>query len=279
MTTPAQSALSVTTLCFLAGVHWACAREEPQIVKVAPRQLAVSVTCDAAKSAVNSSTFASLGVEDRDQVLITIGACAAAEHNKEHPDDPQIIVVGANPNLTYSDDKVFMKTIPLKQTQAVQLICEFVGRATFAFLNKSTPVAASPKVLVGAAGATTDKGPVECGAFLRELGKDNPMVVFAPQIISGVPVTINVLRMIGAQKPAAEVQQQVDEVDKVAGNVVARGEGEVKSRPLILLAGPAASLVTGSLKISPLPKANVSCKLTMRCELIGANARCHNMCD
>jgi hypothetical protein len=258
-------------LCALVCSDSTAYADEPVTVDVAPRQLAVGLTCQTAKSVVVSPGFASLSSDERDQALIMMANCATAEHNQEHPDDPQTVVVGADPNS--GGDKIFFKTISLKTAQEVRDACRVVGQATFAFLNATTNVAPPVKVVVGVAGAATNQGGVQCDAFMDGLQHNNPMVVFAPQIISGAAITVKILSMIGAKAPAAAIQNEVNKIGQQAGNTLAHGVQEIKDHPLILLAGPAAVIA------APIaPKVHVSCKLQVKCEWHGLKSSCHNMC-
>jgi hypothetical protein len=165
---------AMALLVLTTNAHTARA-QDTQTVNVAPRQLAVSLTCDNVKKVIQSASFASLSAEDRDQALIVLADCATAEHNQEHPNDPQVTIVGADPNA--SGDKVFFKTISRKQADQVEAACHLVGQATFAFLNAATTVTPPIKVLVGVAGAATDQGGIQCYAYMNALQNNNPMVV------------------------------------------------------------------------------------------------------
>jgi hypothetical protein len=207
-----------------------------------------------------------------------MGHCAAAEHNQEHPDDLQAVVVGPDPQGT--DDKIFFKTIPVGQADQVHAVCLRAGQAAFAFMNAADNIAPPIKVVVGAVGAATDNGAVDCDGYLHALQKDNPFVILVPGIISGSAVTVKILDMIGAKRPAAEVQAAVDNVGHQAGNVLAKGADEIKKHPLILLAAPAAPLVAlAAATHVPLPTVHVSCKLQVRCSFHGLHSSCKNMCS
>jgi hypothetical protein len=84
----------------------------------------------------------------------------------------------------------------------------------------------------------TSSGKVDCDGFLRATGADNPLVVLAPNAISGSAISVHILNMIGLKKPATEVQAAVDNLGhQVAGSVTLSTE-EVRAHPQIVLGRP-----------------------------------------
>jgi hypothetical protein len=73
-------------------------------------------------------------------------------------------------------------------------------------------------------------GKVDCDGFLRATAADNPLVVFAPAVITGTTISVRILDMIGHHKPPAEVQAAADQLGPRVAGSVALGADEIRER-------------------------------------------------
>lgn len=207
---------------------------------VSQRQFVTSVKCQDVYGLPEKPDFVNKSPDERDEILISIASCAAAEHSKANPTDPQVVLVAADPN---SPEGVTFKTLSQKDGQKIHDACVTVAKGVFAYLAAASSTSVIGAPIVGGIAIATNNGKTDCDSFVHGAEIGSPLIVLAPDIISGAGVTVHVLRMIGLKKPAAQVQAEVDNVGKQAGAALAKGFNEVKKNPMILI-NPAAAVAT-----------------------------------
>jgi len=206
---------------------------------VAQKQLVSGTNCQTAAHATSKPDFPSKSAQYRDDVLITTRYCSATAHNQVNPTNPEIVVVGADPNAS-GGGKIFVKTIAKNDAKKVHDTCVLAGKATSAYTQASPTPTSQPDEATAGADVQTSSGKVDCQDFLRATDAANPLVVLVPGAISGSVISVHILNMIGLKKPGTEVQAAVDDLrHQVSGSVAMSGE-EIRKRPQLVLesAGP-----------------------------------------
>jgi hypothetical protein len=205
---------------------------------VAQKQLVSGTNCQTAANPPSKKPgFLSSGAEYRDDVLITTRYCGATAHNQLTPTQPEIVVVGADPDAS-GDVKVFIKTISKNDAKKVHDTCVLAGKATFAYVQPPTTTTAQADAVIAGVDVLTSSGKVDCDGFLRTTGADNPLVVVAPSVISGSAISVHTLNMIGLKEPATEVQAAVDNLGHQVASSVALTADEIRKHPQIVLGPP-----------------------------------------
>jgi len=200
---------------------------------IAQKQLVSRTNCQTAAYAASKPDFLSKSVEYRDDVHITTRYCSATAHNQLTPTKPQIVVVGANSDAS-GEDKVFFKTIPLKDPKKVHDACVLAGKAAVAYPQAAAGTTPQTNAVIVGADVLTDSGKVDCEDFLRATAADNPLVVLAPSVLSGTAISVPVLNMIGHKRPATEVQAEIDNLGHQVAGSVAMSADEIREYPQII---------------------------------------------
>ena len=230
-------AAAAATFFLAYGVMISADTGTPVRPVIAQKQLVSGTNCQTAAHATAKPDFLSKSAEYRDDVLITTRYCSATAHNQLTPTKPEIVVVSADPNAS-GGTKIFVKTIVRNDAKQVHDTCVLAGKATFRFTQAPTAVTPPADAVVAGADVLTSSGKVDCDDFLRATGTANPLVVFAPSVISGFAISVHILNMIGLKKPGSEVQAAVDNLrQQVAGSVATSGE-EIRKQPQIVLESP-----------------------------------------
>jgi hypothetical protein len=194
---------------------------------MAQKQLVSGTNCQTAAQATAKPDFLSKSAAYRADVLVTTRYCSATAHNQLTPANPEIVVVGADPNASGAD-KIFVRSIPKSDATKVHDTCVLAGKAAFAYTPQADAASAGTDV-------QTSSGKVDCADFLRATDAANPLVVLVPSAISGSAVSVHILSLIGLKRPGTEVQAAVDELGhQVQGSVAMSGE-EIRKHPQIVL--------------------------------------------
>ena len=202
---------------------------------MAQKQLVSGTNCQTAADAAAKPDFLSKSAEHRDDVLITIRYCSSTAHNQLTPNEPEIVVVSADPGAS-GDAKVFFKTIPRNDGNKVHDTCVEAGKATLAYLQASTTATMSQAdAVIAGADVLTGAGSVDCEDFLRATEANEPLVVLAPDVISGSAISVHILNMIGLKKPATDVQAAVDTLGHQVAGSIAPSADEIRKHPQIVL--------------------------------------------
>jgi hypothetical protein len=198
-----------------------------------PRQLIVGHDCDEAMKILGSTEYDKLDIAPRKEVALARERCAVVERNlKNSNKDAEVVVVTANPGEG-DDSKVYYGTLRKSDLPALRRTCKIAAESAFTYLEGAA--VASPAVLaVAGADIVTDRGKVQCEAFIRGLEKDNAFVTLAPDKIDGSAVTVRILQMIGQKKAANEVQKEVDERGKEVGQFIQKGLKNPTKFPTII---------------------------------------------
>jgi len=234
----ALAAATAVSLCVgIVGVTFAVAGDAARPV-LAPRQLVSHTDCQTAAQAAAKPDFLAKSAEFRDDVHISTRYCSATAHNQLSPSKAQIVVVGADPQGS-RENKVFLKTIPANDAKKVHETCVRAGTAAPPYSQSAAPTAPGESA-TGGADVLTDSGKVDCEEFLRSTAADSPLVVLAPAALSGTAVSVHILNMIGHQRPAAEVQAEMDALGHQVATSAAMSPEERRKHPQIILptAGP-----------------------------------------
>jgi hypothetical protein len=234
---PVRAAVVATLSLALAGELFAAAGTPVRPV-VAQKQLVSGTNCQtAANPSKKRPDFLSSNAEYRDDVLITTRYCSATAHNRLTATKPEIVVVSADPNAP-SDDKVVIRTILKNDANKVHDTCVLAGKATLAYLQASTTAMPQADAPIEGADVLTGSAKVDCDGFLLATDADNPLVVFAPGVISASAISVHILNMIGHKRPASEVQAAVGDLGhRVAGSVASSAD-EIRKRPQLVLGPP-----------------------------------------
>ena len=229
----AQAAVATVSLGYGAALF--ADAGTPARPVVAQKQLVSGTNCQTAAHAASKPDFASKSAEYRDDVRITTRYCSATAHNQVNPTNPEVVVVGADPNAAGGGDRIFVKTIPKNDAKKVHDTCVLAGKGASASTQAATTPPSQPGEAIAGADVLTSAGKVDCQDFLRATDAASPLVVLVPSAISGSVISVHVLNMIGLKKPAAEVQASVDELrHQVSGSVAMSGE-EIRKHPQLVL--------------------------------------------
>jgi len=208
---------------------------------IAQKQLVSLTSCETAADAKSKPDFVSRSVQYREDVLITTRYCSATAHNQLTPTKPEIVIVSADPEAS-GKGRILIKTIPRNDAKRVHDTCVLAAKAAFVYSQPSTAATAPTDAVITGADVLTGSGKVDCDGFLRATAADNPLVVFAPGVITGTAISVPILNMIGDRKPAAEVQAAVDHLGQQVAGSVAMSADEIRKRPQIIIESPGAHL-------------------------------------
>src|SRR5215475_10940285 len=144
----AQAAMAVVSLGYGSAVFADAGTAARPVV--AQKQLVSGTNCQTAAHAAPQPDFASKSAEYRDDVRITTRYCSATAHNQVNPTNPEVMVVGADPNAAGGGDRIFVKTIPKNDAKKVHDTCVLAARAASAYTQASkTPTSQPDEAIAG----------------------------------------------------------------------------------------------------------------------------------
>jgi hypothetical protein len=203
----------------------------PRVAKLKPRKLVVRYSCDDALALIaDKAKYATLTADNLNEVTAVVLTCNAKSYNKEHPDDPRTVVIA--PVADDPNQKVEMRTVPLHDFSQIRDVCYAAGTAYFAYAETVSTATPITKAIVTGVDVVTDSGHTDCNSFVHGAEVENPLVVFAPSVISGSGVSMRVLNMIGAGDAANQVQAAVDQVGAAVKDTGAQTVQDVVKNPL-----------------------------------------------
>jgi len=221
-------------------------------------QLVVTHDCETARQVIaNSAELIKLNIDDRQALYIAVEQCAVNERNAllaKEPEKQEVTVVAPD-----EDGRIFFKSIKRTDAEALADICKTVSRVAIGLI---------PDLSTQALSAKLDAGKVQCQSLLKSAVNDNPLIILAPEYVTGPAMTVAALRAIGLKKPAAEIQKQITDVDQRIGQISRETGAEIKKHPLILLAGPTGVAATAVVKAvgKDMCRLKISCKKVWKCK-------------
>ena len=185
-----------------------------------PRQLVTQYSC-AEIQAIEADLGKASGLtpDAREEVRIVGAKCAADAHNKANPGQPVAVLVAPDRAALATDNKTFLRTVPLADAAGVAAYCAVAG---------------GPVV--------TDKGPVACDAFVR--GAKDALVVLTPTSGTGIAVTTRILALMGSGDPDGHLAGQERLIARTTRDLAAKDSQAAVDQPLLLVAstGPGSQL-------------------------------------
>jgi hypothetical protein len=179
---------------------------------LAPRQLVTQFSCaDARDLEASLGKVAAMSGDERRELEIVWAACAAGQHNQDHPDQPQAVLVAPSSSAPATQNKTYVTTVRLADGEAIRDFCEKAGGQ------------------VAAGGA-----PVSCESFVR--GAKASLIVLAPASASGVAVTTRVMAVIGSGDPDNRLAYETGRVAKMTRETAAQGVQAAIDHPLLQVA-------------------------------------------
>jgi hypothetical protein len=267
--------IALSALAIVALTQPAAAAGKPFAVKLAPKQLAVHLDCASARQNAESRQFAKESAAEKLENNISIQHCEAYAHNYIDQDNPQIVVVAADPNAS-GDLKILVETVSLRELKSLRGICEVIAKGTFAYLETTKDAESLPADSSNIrADVTTDHDDVACDVALQGANPRNPLFVLTPDFVDGNDVDINVLQLIGQKKPAAEVQQAVTALTAKVGNIAPQTSAQIRAIPMVLLPpAQGQAVISGSLAA----RLHAPCKLHIACHYGVFSQTCEHKC-
>jgi len=177
-----------------------------------PRQLVTQFSCaDARDLEASLGKVGPMSGDERRELEIVWSACAAGQHNQDHPDQPQIVLVTPSSSAPATQDKTYVATVRLADGEAIRDFCEKAGGS------------------VAAGGA-----PVSCESFVR--GAKASVIVLAPASVGGPAVTTRVLALIGSGDPDHKLDYETGRVAKATRGSAATGAQAAIDHPILQVA-------------------------------------------
>jgi hypothetical protein len=206
--------MSIFVRIAMAGVISAAAGAAPAQGSgvLMPRQLVTQFSCaDARDLEASLGKVGPMSGDERRELEIVWAACAAGQHNQDHPDQPQIVLVTPSSSAPATQDKTYVATVRLADSEAIRDFCEKAGG----------PVAAG--------GA-----PVSCESFVR--GAKASVIILAPASVGGPAVTTRVLALIGSGDPDHKLGYETGKVAKATRGSAAAGAQATIDHPILQVA-------------------------------------------
>jgi hypothetical protein len=186
-----------------------------------PRQLVTQFSCADARDLESSlGKVGPMSGDERRELEIVWAACAAGQHNQEHPDQPQIVLVAPSSSAPATQDKTLVSTVRLTDGEAIRDVCEKAGGA------------------VAAGGA-----PVSCESFVH--GAKASLVILAPVSVGGPAVTARVLALIGSGDPDNKLAYETGRVAKATRGSAAAGAQAAADQPMLQVASSGGATAGG----------------------------------
>lgn len=194
--------------------------------KIGVGNLDSKIKCDEVHKIIQSPEFSKKTDLEKLELSLVSAKCFAEKHNKENKDDPVVVVVGKDQNNQANvSSKIFFDIIHVKDAKHIAEACAYAAKAG-GLATKTMP---GTEILIGAVGEYS------CGSFLEAAINDDPMLIFAPMMIPGEKVTIQVLSYIGlgddyqkavekAKKPLAKITKKTKKVVKKEAENVEKGK-------------------------------------------------------
>jgi hypothetical protein len=204
-----------------------------------PRQLVTQFSCaDARDLEASLGKVGAMSGDERRELEIVWAACATGQHNQDHPDQPQIVLVAPSSSAPATQDKTYVATVRLADGEGIRDFCEKAGG----------PVAAG--------GA-----PVSCESFVR--GAKASVIILAPASIGGPAVTTRVLALIGSGDPDHKLDYETGRVAKATRGSAATGIQATIEHPILQVASSAGAGVGTLGGNGALALHSTKCLLTM----------------
>jgi hypothetical protein len=192
------------------GVAGMAAAQGAGVLK--PRQLVTQFSCAEARDLEASlGKVASLSADTRRELEIVWTTCAAQQHNQDHPDQLQVVLVAPAASAPATQNKTYVATVRLADGDGVR---EFCGKA--------------------GASVATDAGPVSCESFVG--GAKAALIVFAPASVGGGAVTARVLALAGSGDPDHHLAYETERVAKLTRASAAQGMQATLEHPMLQVA-------------------------------------------
>ena len=177
-----------------------------------PRQLVTQFSCGEATSIENDLGKASkLSADLREEVFIVSTKCGVDQHNREHPDQPRVVLVTPDSRAPATANKTFLQAVSRSDGDAVRDFCAAAGESVI-----------------------TDAGSVPCEAYVK--GDNDSMVVLAPASVGGVAVTTRVLALIGSGDPDGRLTYAAKRLAKATRGSTAKSAKDAADNPVVEVA-------------------------------------------
>jgi hypothetical protein len=177
-----------------------------------PRQLVTQFSCaDARDMEASLGKVAALSEDARLEVQIVWATCAVGQHNQDHPDQRQVVLVAPSTSAPATQDKTYVATVRLADGEGIREFCD----------KTATSVA-------------TEAGPVSCDSFVR--AAKTALILLAPASAGGTAVTTHVLSLIGSGDPDGHLQFEVQRVAKATRGSAAKGIQGAIDTPILQVA-------------------------------------------
>jgi hypothetical protein len=177
-----------------------------------PRQLVTQFSCaDARDKEASLGKVATLSGDERRELEIVWAACAAGQHNQDHPDRLEVVLAAPSASAPATQNKIYADTVRLADGEAIRDFCEKAGGSV-------------------AAGAA----PVSCESFVR--GAKASLIILAPASVGGPAVTTRVLTLIGSGDPDHKLDYETGRVAKATRGAAATGAQGAIDNPLLQVA-------------------------------------------
>ena len=194
----------------LAAAAGAALAQGPGVLS--PRQLVTQFSCgDAREMEASLGKVKTLSGDERRELEIVWAACAAGQHNQDHPDRLEVVLAAPSSSAPATENMTYVATVRLNDGEAIRDFCEKAGGS------------------VAAGGA-----PVSCESFVR--GTKASLIILAPASAGGMAVTTRVLAVIGSGDPDHKLDYETGRVAKATRGSAATGVKGAIDNPLLQVA-------------------------------------------